>query len=534
MRRRDFIKTTAAAGASVLAGAGCASMGKTRGKLWEKENHELLHPFIREHPEAVFIKLTDIPSKKDERAIHDTALNLAKDLFVKSPSGAKTRIACKPNWTCNPLVNGQSIFDQRGINTDKNFIEGFLKGVRETGPQKIHIIECACPQDWAAHGWPQMAERNGFVLRDLTSKDFWEYKVGEDLRFFKVPDGVVFKEIALQDPINQPDTYLVNIAKLKAHGMGITASIKNLQGISGKQFHQFCGGSTSIFKQRGYDKRYHPFFHEDYMEAVAKLRDKHAKAGVPRFDKPDEKGYGGGFYMEQWVNRMLDSLSVTRTGINMVEAVYGRDGDGFANGPHEGKGMDFMANQVIFGLDPFRVDIIAHWLAGHEPGNFGLFHVGIERGMSNVLDPKDIPVYLWDDGKATLTKLDTFRRTPLVTYYLQRDYNGQKEPRFHLCDEKFDYTAWKSGKKTAQAPDIRGLGRDSRGNVVMEVTVPEKSDCRVDILNNRGELVGRLHGEDLAPGVHQVVWDGFSQPGMYTSYVKGMGWDVVKQMVVYS
>ncbi len=533
MKRRTFMKTTAAAvGAGILAEIPQAA--QSRGKIWQKDKHELLHPFIRQHPEAVFIKLTDVPSKKDEQAIHDTAFNLAKELFVETPKSPKIRITAKPNWTCNPLVDGKDAFEHRGINTDTFFIEGFLKGIRETGPQKMYIHECACPRDWAAHGWPQMAERNGFILRDLTSKDFWEYKKGEDLRFVKVPNGNVFREIAFQAPIGEQDTYLVNLAKLKSHGMGITASIKNLQGISGKQFHQFCGGSTSIFRQRGYDKRYHQYFHDNYIEEIQKLTEKHRKAGIPRWDKPDEKGYGGGFYMEQWVNRMLDSLSVTRTGLNLVEGIYGRDGDGFAGGPHDKKAMDFMINQVVFGLDPFRVDIIAHWLAGHEPGNFGLFHVGIERGMSDVLDPRDIPIYLWDQGKATLTKLDTFKRTPLVTYYLQRNYGGQDEPRFHLCDEPFDYTAWKSGKKTTLRPDIRGLGRDSRGNVIMEVSLPEKNDVRVDILNARGEIVGRLYGDGLEPGVHQVVWDGFSQPGLYTTWVKGMGWDAARQMVVYS
>ncbi|KKK51695.1 hypothetical protein LCGC14_3112390, partial [marine sediment metagenome] len=66
---------------------------------------------------------------------------------------------------------------------------------------------------------------------------------------------------------------------------------------------------------------------------------------------------------------------------------------------------------------------------------------GIERGISDVLDPHDIPVYLWKDGQATLTRLDNLKRTSLVTYYLQRDYNGQNEPRFHLCDEPFDYSS---------------------------------------------------------------------------------------------
>ncbi len=531
MKRREFIATTAAIGAGAFAAAGCSSIGKTAAK--PKVNHDLLHPFVREHPEAVFIQLTNVRSKEDEADIRNAASGLAKELFVKSPSASSTRITCKPNWTCNPLVGGQSVFEQRGINTDKNYIEGFLQGVRETiSPKGISIHECACPKDWPAHGWTQMAEKNGFVLRDLTSRDFWELKEGDDLRFVKVPDGMVFKEIAFQAPVTASDTYLVNIAKLKAHGMGITASIKNLQGISGKMFHQFCGGFQSVF--RSYDKRYHPFFRSSYIEDVQKLTEVHIKKGIPRWDKPGENGYSGGFYMEQWVQRMLDSLSVTPTGINIVEGVYGRDGNGFAGGPHDGKAMDYMTNQVIFGLDPFRVDIISHWLAGHEPGNFGLFHVGIERGMSNVLDPRDIPVYLWENGKATLATLDTFKRTPLVTYYMQRNWGGQNEPYYHLCDEAFDYSAWKAGKKAASRPEIRGLGADARGRAVMEVSLPEKDDVYVDVLNRHGEVIWRLKADGLEPGVHQVVWDGFNQPGIYNLYVKGMGWDAVNKQVIYS
>lgn len=534
MKRRDFIKATAIAGAGVIAGTGCSSMKKAAPYTGPGFD---LHPFIKAHPEAVFIKLTSVQSKTDSRDIHDAAFNLAGELFVRTSSGGypnSTRITCKPNWTCNPLVEGKAVPEHLGINTDKNFIEGFCQAVREKGPQQIYIHECACPGDWAVHGWPQMAQANNFILRDLTSRDFWDYKIGEDLHFVKVPNGVVFKEIAFQTPVNQPDTFLIDIAKFKAHGMGITASIKNLQGLSGKRFHEFCGGSNSIFKNY-YDKRYFPYFHKDYIKHVQELTKKHVKAGIPRWDKPGEKNYSGGFYMEQWVQRMLDSLSVTKTGLCMVEGIYGRDGDGFGGGPHDGKAQDYMFNDIIFGLDPFRVDIITHWLAGHEPGNFGLFHIGIERGMSNVLDPNDIPVYLWDEGKATLRKLDTFKRAELVTYYMQRDYNGQKEPRFHLCNEPFDYSSWKAGKKTAYArPSVNDLGKDSRGKQVMEVSLPEKEDVYVDVLNRNGEVVWRLIADGLEPGIHQVTWDGFGKPGIYTVYVKGMGWDVVRQIATYS
>jgi hypothetical protein len=378
-----------------------------------------------------------------------------------------------------------------------------------------------------------MAERNNFNLRDLSSKDYWDLGP-DDLIFKDVTNGVVFKKIAYMAPMNGPDTFLINMAKFKAHQMGITGCLKNLQGTTARKFHQFCGGHFDIFKT--YDKRYHEFFQPDYMARITELHKKHQEAGMPRWNSVMEKPpYGGGFWMEQWVNRTLDNVSTISQGINIVEGVYGRDGDGFSGGPHNGKGKDFMSNNVIFGKDPFRVDIITHWLAGHEPGNFGLFHIGIERGMSNVLNPFDIPVYLWEDGKAKLVKLDTFKRTPLLTLYLRKNSDGMNEDRFHMCDEPFDYSAWKSGKIAKnELPSVKALGTDSSDNVVMEVSVPEKGDVFMDILNKDGELVWRLHADGLEPGNHQVVWDGFNQPGLYSVYVKGMGWDAEQETVIYS
>jgi flagellar hook assembly protein FlgD len=68
----------------------------------------------------------------------------------------------------------------------------------------------------------------------------------------------------------------------------------------------------------------------------------------------------------------------------------------------------------------------------------------------------------------------------------------------------------------------------------MDMSVPEKGDVYVDIKNSQGEVVWQMIANDLEPGNHQVVWDGFCQPGMHNAYVKGMGWDAERQMVIYS
>ena len=106
--------------------------------------------------------------------------------------------------------------------------------------------------------------------------------------------------------------------------------------------------------------------------------------------------------METWAQRTLDNLSVTDTGLCVIEGLYAR------SGPEE----DIMANVLLFGKDPFRVDIIGHWLGGHEPGNLGFFHGALDRGLCDVLNPMDIPVYRWESGMATQTWLTDFERIP--------------------------------------------------------------------------------------------------------------------------
>jgi len=535
VKRRDFLKTSAAAGLSGIGAAAC-STGMKRLQRQDGPGFDL-HPFVRANPEAVFIARTSVDTFTDAEAIRGEAFKLSRELFVRVPSGGypdSARITVKPNWTSS----GKPVPENLGINTDPNFIEGFLQAMKETGPQRYYIRESARPSNWESKGWTAMAERNGFDFRDLSTKDYWELGRG-DIHFVDVPDDVVFRRVGYQSPINEPDTFLVNIAKMKSHGMGITATIKNLQGVCGKDFHKFCTPTDVLgnFKRRE-GKRYGRFFQKNFEAHVRDLHARHLKEGYPRWDRPEP---GGGLWMEQWVQRALDNFSVTPTGINIVEGVYSRDGNGFGRGPHPRRGdtnvtaMDYMSNIVIFGIDPFRVDIVTHWLAGHEPGNFGLFHIGIERGFSDVLDPFDIPVYAWKDGSATLAKLDDFERTPLLTYYLQRDYGGREEPRYHLCDEPFDYSAWKRGSRVGDCtPSIRELGRDGGNRTVMGITLPRKDDVYVEVRNSRGELVWKLIADDLDAGVHQVVWDNFDSPGLYGYYVKGMGWDAEARTAVFS
>jgi len=531
MKRRDFIKLSSTAGVAGIVGS---NLKATANPLYAQASGFDLHPFIKAHPEAVFVYLTDVKEKTDRKPIYDAAYKLASEMFITTSGGAgysnMTKIAGKPNWTCGLPRAGDDPAYHLGITTDLNFIEGYLNGLKAKGPQDIYLREFACNNQWEPLGFVDMARRNNFDLTSLLERDPWEYTNGE-LIFKEVPNGIVFKEVALQAPIGAPNSFLVNIAKFKSHGMGVTGTIKNLQGTQGRRLSQFCGGAVDIL--RSLPEGYHRFFHSNYLQRVTELHQQHIAAGFPRWNGRLERApFNSGFWMEQWVQRMCDAYSVhpISNGIHVIEGIYWRDGNGFHAGPWDGKARDYMANMTIFGMDPFRIDLIAQWLAGHEPGNFGLFHIGIERGLLDVLDPFDIPIYTWNNGKAKKVKLNKLKRTPLLMYYNQRE----GEDYYHMVNEPFNYKAWKrTGKIAAIEPSIQAIGTDSNNHIVMDMTVPEKGDVYVDIISH-GEVVWRMHANDLEPGNHQVVWDGFCQPGIYTTYMKGMGWDAEREMVIYS
>ena len=84
MKRRDFIKVSSAAGLISMVDPGFGAMNK---RALSGETGFDLHPFIKAHPEAVFINLTSIENKGDAKGIHNAASALANEMFVKTSNG---------------------------------------------------------------------------------------------------------------------------------------------------------------------------------------------------------------------------------------------------------------------------------------------------------------------------------------------------------------------------------------------------------------------------------------------------------------
>jgi len=450
MHRREFIKTIAAAGAMTL----IDPRNPLADKAIASPGYFGLHQFIETHPNAVFIKRTNVAYKTDSGAKKQEGFELAGEIFtLRSTPGIPLsyKIAIKPNLTCVLWTGGTAWTEDRmGIITDYDFVEGMIEGMKQVGLSADNMYmregnwlgDSYCPEDCPASPYIEVAEHTGAHLTDfptgrvITELSLETLEEGSEVTWLDCPGGVVFGRIGYVAPFNQPDSWLLNIAKYKAHGMGMTLCVKNLQGMCVNPHVHFCNSAAEI-------KAYHPLalgdFQPDFEEHVNELYAQHLEAGIPRWDRPGFTS-NSGLGMELWAQRTCDSVSVSDTGLNVIEGIYGRNGGGFLSGPGpDGKAQDFMTNVLIFGKNPFRVDIIGHWLSGHEPGNFGLFHIARERGLCDVINPMSIPVYLWENGVPELTSLTEFERTPLLTYYLQQNYDGQNEPFYHLVDEYYSY-----------------------------------------------------------------------------------------------
>jgi len=259
---------------------------------------------------------------------------------------------------------------------------------------------------------------------------------------------------------------------------------------------------------------------------VDALYQKHLKAGLPRWETAK------GAWMEMWAQRTIDhyTLIQPRVGLHVIEGIYAQNGDGFDGGPGPSGLPDvFMTNVLVFGKDAFRVDIVGHWLGGHEPGNFGLFHLGKERGVTTALDPKNIPVYAWEDDGPRLTPLDRFERVPLATPYLEKP----GEERFHLCNEPFAYAAEPKAACLSGGgrPSLRALGQvpssPGRVSLVAEYGLPADGPASLEIYDSSGERVGVLAQGLLPRGVHASAWQP-GRPGTYWWRLKAGGLDLLR------
>lgn len=542
MDRRKFFKTSAIS----AAGLSLVPKDMLAGKV--DTTHFGVHQFIEENPEAVFIMRTDVDVKTNSAKIYEIGTAFAKSVLVPKEEGElgavpiSNMVAIKPNLTSRFRHDDRyTVEGTMGIVTDAFFVEGFVERLIELGTasDKIHLIETHYDRkNYEEGGYINLIEKTGIHAEDVSdgvggideSKIVWK----------NVVSGGYFKKLPYIYPVGSPNSWLLNIAKLKAHSMGITACAKNLQGTIVKNYQEHCrritdGNPNDVPNEH---------IVTDAKDNIIASYFKHIDT-IPRWDKP---GAQGGIWQETWATRCIDNISTLNVGLHIIEGIYGRDGN-FVEGPSDGDdtnsgiATDYMSNVIIFGKNPFNVDNIAHWIAGHEPGNFGLFHMAIERGLATELNPMNIPVYEWKtDGTATLTPLTDFNRTPLKTKYLQRDYDGQSEPLWHLCDEPYNYPVTSVEiEEDIVIPSEYSLEQNYPNpfnlSTKIEFSISKSAHTNLSVFNVQGKKVATLVNKKLSAGIYTYNFDADSgilqlASGRYFYRLESGSFSKTKKMVL--
>jgi hypothetical protein len=448
MKRRAFIRRTAAlgiAGTAVAAGAGYSSSARR-----SPENRFDIHPFVREHPEAVFL----IAAPEDGSvSAHEAGLRLSRELVTPADLGgfhsdAKVNL----NSDFAPAVSRRS----GGLRTavEPDFVGGFASAMRELGPKNFFIrgrFDSTLPGERSE--WESMAARNLIDFRAFPDAGEGVRAEDGDVIVHRVPRGVVFREIAYRAPMNEAGSFLVTFTRFRADETGVSGAVSALLGMTNAPF--------------------------------------------------------GGVALETRAHLLLDNLSIVPTALNIVAGVGG-DGREAA-----GRGM------TVFGADPLRVDLVACRIAGREPGNVGFFRLAIERGLSDVLDPIEIPLYSWKQGRAERIALDSVPRTAFP------DCRDRTENRSSPCDGPFDYLPWKSAPSGDDSvPEIAYIGLDRGGGINFSLTTPGRGIVRVEVLGSGGKTASQLLEGTLDSGAHHAVWTPETGPGRYVVRARGNGWEV--------
>ncbi len=291
--RRDFLKSS-----SLLCGSlgfiGPASIFASESK---PSGYFGVHPFVEQHPEAVFILRTHVDYKTNSDACKRVGLDFGRSVFVPmDPTGIPVthNIAAKPNLTAHDAVDkkrGFTLEDTMGIATDVFFVEGLFESLKELGVAgaRMHTRDANGGGVIEPRGYVAMGQRVGATVATVknTVKTPEDANDAEAFVWKEVPGGVVNTQLPYLWPFNAPDSWNLNVAKFKAHEMGLTLASKNWQGSHPSPFQQYCGKWPDIDAIQKLEKIInkeciHPKVHE-----VVEAHFKRHTGTIPRWDTPD-------------------------------------------------------------------------------------------------------------------------------------------------------------------------------------------------------------------------------------------------------
>ena len=197
INRRNFLKSS-----SLLVG-GVGLMGRSSVFAAEStpSGYFGVHPFVEQHPEAVFILRTHVDRKTNSDACKRVGLDLGRSIFVPMDNTGVPvthNIATKPNLTAHDPVDakrGFTLEDTMGIATDVFFVEGLFESLKELGVagSKMHTRDVNGGGVLDARGYLAMGRRVGATVRAAKNTIRSEDDANDERAFVwkEVPGGVV-------------------------------------------------------------------------------------------------------------------------------------------------------------------------------------------------------------------------------------------------------------------------------------------------------------------------------------------------------
>lgn len=569
--RRMFMQSLAGA-----AGAASAALPihALESRKQSSTGYFALNAAITANPDAVFIMFTDAAAETGDTDLDELSsptkkkaagLSFGRTVFVPSVSTdsnafpVTVSIPIKPNLkVASEKPSTYTVKNVYSHVTDPYFMEGMIEGMKELGAggSQFHLRETNVyglsssgvgttdgtvtytQGYWGAYGYLDnpatgatgMVTRTGVDLRTSNAgKTTSTLVAGTDYNWVDVPNGVFYNKIPYLAPLNTANSFMLNVSKLKTHGMGVTLCCKNLQGCAVSAYQKFCNdyGSTALST----------YVNSTAYTAINTSFNAHLAAGVPRWDRVDYLGkntsYNTGRGMETWATRTLDNLSALTCQLHVIEGIVAREGQGDSDyGPEaadgsaltfassskqdtgkstNGKAVNHLMNVIIFGKNVFNVDIVGDYMSGHEPGNFGLYHCAKSRGMLSKINPASIALYDWNNGSPTSIGLDSLTRTPLRTYYLRKS----TEDIYHLVNETYDYTS-EGVNETTDTPRSFLLNQNYPNPfnpyTTIEYIVPKGgANVRLEVYNANGQLIEVIAEGRRAAGTHMAVWNAYNR-----------------------
>ena len=334
--RRQFLATSAALASRVPAATPGLGPGASQ--------YFGLHPFIEANRDAVFIRRTRVADRTDRDGMRAEGLRLGHEIFraMDQPGiPLSHRVILKPNLLTERQGNGPRV----NSGTDPDFYEGLLTALRGVGPSRFHYIEANYRGSrWSAQ-YDDIHDRFGVEICE-PERRARHYREGFEMNWSRPADAVVYSQVPHYPPLHEPDTWLINIAKWRSHGMCLTQACKNAQGLAVWPFQRFCSGWAMVTGVPEYMK---PYICPDVVERITRYLESHRRMGYSRYSSTAKLGP---VEQEIWAHKTCDNLSTLKFGLAMIEGIYAR------NEVPDDPQRWFLPNLVMFGKDPFRLDLV--------------------------------------------------------------------------------------------------------------------------------------------------------------------------------